>query len=285
MRRTVRGAVSVVLTAATALALVGWGSSAAADGLGRRAVAPGGRECMGLGVGGDPVALSRLDSCRRCSGARQPGPHPAVARRHDPHPAPGTERSRGHPGAARRPGPGRAAQAEVGEGRGALAAEPAGRSRLPGLGAAPAADRPASGCRRRSRQPWWPGRRGCAPTSPTRRACSGSASAPGSRSSGRTAGGVRVGRPTESCGGCSRSAAVLHRPGEPALPASTSSLVQHGHVVRRPALPVGRALGLRARLLRPHLARLPGARHHDPARRAPAVAARYAGRATPAPAT
>ena len=248
------------------------------------AVAPGGRAAPGSRCRWPPCGVPRLASSGRRSGTREPGPHRGVARRPDPQPAPRSERSRGHPGAARRRGPRRAAPAEVGQGRGALAAEPAGRSWLPGLGAAPAADRPSSGVVRAAgdrgrphdlaaHRPARPGAR--VPDQLRHPAPGGRGGRQvGARRDARRRGaaGAAVGRRAPSTGGAG-PAAVDRQPGD------------DGHVVRRPALPVGRALGLRARLLRPDLARLPGPRHHDPARRSAGVTARHAGRPTPDPAT
>ena len=65
MRRTVRGAVVVILTVTMALAMVGWdGSAGAADGSGSVAAPPleVGEQRLGLGVGGDPVADPRIAS-------------------------------------------------------------------------------------------------------------------------------------------------------------------------------------------------------------------------------
>ena len=50
-----------------------------------------------------------------------------------------------------------------------------------------------------------------------------------------------------------------------------------GEALHRPALPLGRALSVGLRLLRPRLGRLPCARHDDPARRRSAVPSRNTG--------
>ena len=278
MRRTVRGAVSVVLTAATALALVGWGSPAAADGLGRAAPS--------LQVGGSAWVSVSVATLWRSPDSTRAVDAPALA-----NPARIQQWLSDMTLSQRRALNGHAdTQALLGDQvqvvrlrpRWAKVVVPSQPSQLDPRG-----------------YPGWVPRRQLTarpPVSSPQQATVVARTAwlrtdqsdparvfrisfgtrlPVVGEDGRW---VRVETPDGVVRRVLRSAAVLHRPGEPALPAVDQQPDEHGHVVRRPALPVVRALGLRARLLRPHLARLPGARHHDPARRAPAVAARYAGR-------